>query len=105
MRTCCRNFNDQTNAWRNPSRPCNQDKTCFMNKRLMTLSAMVVLAALTRLSPHPPHVTPLAAIALFGGAYFRDRNIAFLLPLAALFLGGLALGFRGYCMAARKSHP
>jgi hypothetical protein len=76
-----------------------------MNKRLMTLSAIVVLAALTRLTPHPPNVTPIAAIALFGGAYFRDRKIAFLLPLAAMFLGDLALGFGVYGIAAMKSQP
>src|SRR5260370_11726811 len=93
MRTCCRNFNDQTNAWRNLSRPCNQEKTCFMNKRLMTLSAMVVLVALTRLAPHPPNVTPIAAMALFGGAYFLDRELAFLLPLAPMLFADLLLAF------------
>jgi hypothetical protein len=66
-----------------------------MNKRLMTLSAIVVLAALTRLAPHPPNVTPIAAMALFGGAYFRGRKIAFLLPLAAMLLSDLVLGVRG----------
>src|SRR5438445_6401983 len=105
MRICYRNFNDQTNAWRNPSRPCNQDETCFMNKRLMTLSAMVMLAALMRLAPHPPNVTPIAAMALFGGAYFRDRKIAFLLPLAAMLLSDVALGFGVYGMASMKSQP
>src|SRR5260370_9478278 len=105
MRTCCRNFHDQTNAWRNLSRPCNQEKTCFMNKRLMTLSAMVVLVALTRLAPHPPNVTPIAAMALFGGAYFRDRKIAFLLPLSSMLLSVLVLGLVFYGMSAVKSHP
>ena len=76
-----------------------------MNKRLMTLSAMVVLAALTRLVPHPPNVTPIAAMALFGGAYFRDRKIAFLLPLGAMLLSDLVLGFGVYGMALMKSQP
>src|SRR5207302_5651489 len=87
------------------SRPCNQEKTCFMNKRLMTLSAMVMLAALMRLAPHPPNVTPIAAMALFGGAYFRDRKIAFLLPLAAMLLSDVALGFGVYGMASMESQP
>ena len=76
-----------------------------MNRRLMTLSAMVVLAALTRLAPHPPNVTPIAAMALFGGAYFRDWKIAFLLPLAAMLLSDLVLGFGVYGMASMKSEP
>jgi hypothetical protein len=77
----------------------------FTNKRLTTLSAMIVLAALTRLAPHPPNVTPIAAIALFGGVYFRDRKIAFLLPLAAMLLSDLVLGFGVYGMALMKSQP
>jgi hypothetical protein len=76
-----------------------------MNKRLMTLSALVMLAALTRLAPHPPNVTPIAAMALFGGAYFRDRKTAFLLPLAAMLLSDLVLGFGVYGMASMKSQP
>jgi hypothetical protein len=76
-----------------------------MNRRLMTLSAMVGLAALTRLAPHPPNVTPIAAMALFGGAYFRDWKIAFSLPLAAMLLSDLVLGFGVYGMASMKSQP
>jgi hypothetical protein len=71
----------------------------------MTLSAMVGLAALTRLAPHPPNVTPIAAMALFGGAYFRDWKIAFSLPLAAMLLSDLVLGFGVYGMASMKSQP
>jgi hypothetical protein len=77
----------------------------FMNKRVMTLSAIVVLAALTRLMPHPPNVTPIAAMALFGGVYFRNRKIAFLLPMAAMLLSDLVLGLLVYGMASMKSQP
>jgi ABC-type transport system involved in multi-copper enzyme maturation permease subunit len=76
-----------------------------MNKRLMTLSAMVVLAALTRLVPHPPNVTPIAAMALFGGAYFRSRKIAFLVPLAAMLLSDLVLGYAVYGTSMLVSQP
>ena len=76
-----------------------------MNKRLMTLSAMVMLAVLMRLAPHPPNVTPIAAMALFGGVYFRDWKIAFLLPLAAMLLSDLVLGFGVYGIASMKSQP
>lgn len=76
-----------------------------MNKRLMTLSAIVMIAALTRLAPHPPNITPIAAMALFGGAYFRNRKIAFLLPIAAMLLSDLVLGYVVYGMASMKSQP
>src|SRR5690606_22366559 len=49
-------------------------------------------AALMRLIPHPANMTPLIAMALFGGCYL-DRRIAVVLPLAAMFLADLFLGF------------
>jgi hypothetical protein len=53
---------------------------------------MIVAAALTRLVPHPLNVTPIGAMAIFGGACFADRRAALLVPLAALFLGDLTIG-------------
>lgn len=60
--------------------------------RLAALTAMIVLAALARLIPHPPNFTPVGAMALFGGACLADRRLALLVPLAALFLSDLFLG-------------
>jgi hypothetical protein len=47
-----------------------------LNKRSIFLVGIVVAAALTRLAPHPLNVTPIAAMALFGGACYRDRKLA-----------------------------
>ena len=55
------------------------------------LAALIVVAALTRLLPHPPNFSPLEAVALFGGAYFASRQWAMIVPLAAMFLSDLAL--------------
>jgi hypothetical protein len=60
--------------------------------RLGALLAIVFAAALSRLIPHPPNMTSITAVALFGGAYFRDRRLAFLVPLAAVFASDLVLG-------------
>jgi len=76
-----------------------------MNKRSITLSAIIALAALSRLLPHPPNVTPIAAMALFGGAHLRDRKVAFLLPIAAMFFSDLVLGFTVYGIVLLKSQP
>src|SRR5438046_2021568 len=76
-----------------------------MNKRLITLSAIVGLAALSRLLPHPPNVTPIAAMALFAGAHFRNWRIAFLMPIAAMFLSDLVLGFAVYGAVLFNSQP
>jgi hypothetical protein len=55
------------------------------------LLTLIFLAAVSRLLPHPANVTPLAAVALFGGATFERRWAALLVPLAALLLSDLLL--------------
>lgn len=68
--------------------------------RFITLSLIVLIAAISRLIPHAPNLTPIAAIALFGGANFNSRWAAFLVPLLALFLSDLFIGFYGLTMLA-----
>ena len=63
-----------------------------MNTRLITLSLIIFAIAMFRLLPHPPNVSPIAAMALFGGAYFSDRRVAFLVPFLALLLSDFMLG-------------
>ena len=58
----------------------------------LLVAGMIVLAALSRLLPHPPNFSPVEAIALFGGAYFAQRHAAIWVPLVAMFLSDLALG-------------
>lgn len=52
---------------------------------------MVVAAAALRVLPHPPNFTPVAAIALFGGAQFDRKLWAFGVPLAAMLVSDLVL--------------
>jgi hypothetical protein len=64
-----------------------------MNKsRLALLITLTITAAIFRVLPHPPNFSPIAALALFGGAHFADKRAAFLVPLTAMFLSDLALG-------------
>jgi len=65
----------------------------MLRPRLVLLISIILLAALSRLIPHPPNMASVTAVALFGGAYFSDRRLAFLISLAALFLSDLVLGF------------
>ncbi len=65
----------------------------LLNPRINTLIVMIAAAAATRLLPHPPNMTSVAAVALLGGAYFSNRWLAFLVPLAALLVSDLLLGF------------
>lgn len=66
-------------------------KNHALSPRLIALSLLVLLAAMSRLLPHPPNFTPIAAIALFGAAYIAPRWLAVLLPLVSLWLSDLFL--------------
>ncbi|HEU4774002.1 MAG TPA: DUF6580 family putative transport protein [Lysobacter sp.] len=57
----------------------------------LVLIGLIVLAALTRVLPHPPNFSPVTAIALFGGTYFANRSWALVVPLIGLFLSDLVL--------------
>jgi hypothetical protein len=67
----------------------------------LVLGAMILAAVATRLLYHfypglvPPNFSPVEAVALFGGAYFADRRLALLTPLAAMALSDLIIGFHG----------
>ena len=61
--------------------------------RLLALLSAIVAAAALRLVPHPPNFTPIGAMALFSGAYFGRRGLAFIAPLGAMLLSDAVLGF------------
>lgn len=60
--------------------------------RFLLILGLIIAAAVMRLIPHPPNFVPLAAMALFSGAYLPDRRLALIIPLAALFVTDLLLG-------------
>ena len=59
----------------------------------LALTVMIVLAALSRILPHPYNFTPIEAMALFGGAYFANRWLSVAVPLLAMLLADFFLGF------------
>lgn len=61
--------------------------------RALAVIAVILLAAAGRLLPHLPNFTPIGALALFGGAHFRERWRAFLVPLAAMALSDAIIGW------------
>jgi hypothetical protein len=61
-------------------------------KHVVAGSILILAAALSRLLPHPPNFTPIAAIALSSAVYF-DKRFAFIIPLAAMLISDLFLGF------------
>ena len=60
--------------------------------RLLAILAAIFAAAALRLAPHPPNFSPIAAMALFSGAYMPRKLLAFVAPFGALILSDVALG-------------
>lgn len=59
----------------------------------MKLALIIIFAAaVSRLFSHPANFAPIAGIALFGSVYL-PKKFAFLLPLAAMFISDIFLGF------------
>jgi hypothetical protein len=54
---------------------------------------LILLGAVLRVLPHPANFTPIAATALFGAVYLKDKKQALLLPLAAMIISDVFIGF------------
>jgi hypothetical protein len=60
--------------------------------RYAVIFSLILMAALSRLLPHPPNMVPITAMALFGGVYL-ERRLAFVLPIVALLISDYFIGF------------
>lgn len=66
-------------------------KSKMFTPRFIFIASAVLLAAVSRLFPHIPNFTPIAAMAMFGGVYFSDKRLAFVIPLIAMLLSDIAI--------------
>jgi len=64
----------------------------FKNKLQIVALLILVFGIFARLLPHPANFAPIAAIALFAGTYL-DRRYALWLPVIAMFVSDLFIGF------------
>ncbi len=63
------------------------------------ISLIILLAALSRLIPHPANFSPIGAISLFGAAYYGRRYWAFIIPILSMWISDLILNnvvYSGY---------
>jgi len=78
-----------------------------MNKQststLIIAGLLIITAALSRVFLYPDNFSPIIGMAIFAGAVIKDRRLAFLLPIIAMFLSdvifevsGIADGFWGW---------
>ncbi|MDR3193981.1 MAG: hypothetical protein LBT76_01650 [Tannerella sp.] len=62
-----------------------------VNLRFGIICAVILLAAVSRLIPHPAGFAPIAGMALFGAAYYSKRYWAYLVPIAAMWISDVFL--------------
>lgn len=71
----------------------------FFTSRMVFFISAIAFAIVMRLIPHWPNFTPVAAIAIFGGVLINRKALAFLLPVLAMFISDLIIGFHTTMLA------
>ncbi|MCY7410917.1 MAG: hypothetical protein LH473_11640 [Chitinophagales bacterium] len=68
----------------------------ILTTQVIIIAAFVFAAAIIRLLSFQFewwNFTPIGAMALFSGAYFKDKKMAFIVPLTAMILSDAIIGF------------
>ena len=60
--------------------------------KIYFVTAIIVVAVLSRLVPHPPNFTPITAVALFSIINFKNKYLGLSIPIICLFISDLILG-------------
>ncbi len=72
------------------------------SSRFIVLTVIVILAAFSRALPlvidHTWNFTAVGALAIFAGAQFNDKRLAFIMPLAAMALADLLFLRNGFSL-------
>ena len=54
---------------------------------------LILILSFSRIIPHPSNFTPILAVGIFSGFYFKNFIKSFFIVLLAMFIGDLYLGF------------
>jgi hypothetical protein len=63
-----------------------------LKKEIFPISLILILA-FARLIPHPPNFTPIIAVAIVSGYFFKNINLSLLTLLVAMLISDLFIGF------------
>ena len=69
-----------------------QNLFIILKKEIFPISLILILA-FARLIPHPPNFTPIIAVAIMSGYFFKNINLSFLVLIVAMLLSDLFIGF------------
>ena len=64
-----------------------------MKKNNIIFIGLILLSGFIRLIPHPWNFTPLLAACIFSGSKIKPNRLAIFIPLFAIFLGDMIIGF------------
>ena len=64
----------------------------ILKKEIFPISLIIILA-FARLIPHPPNFTPIIAVAIISGYFFKNFNLSVLTLLVAMLISDLFIGF------------
>ena len=64
-----------------------------LRTEILLVAVLIGLCVAARLLPHALNFSPVAASALFAGAILRHRMLALMVPLAAMLVSDLVIGF------------
>jgi len=69
-----------------------QNLLIVLKKEIFPISLILILA-FARLIPHPPNFTPIIAVAIVSGYFFKNINLSLLTLLVAMLISDLFIGF------------
>ena len=69
-----------------------QNLLMILKKEFLPISLILILA-LARLIPHPYNFSPMLAVGVFSGFYFRQFYLSLFIVIFSMFIGDLFLGF------------
>ena len=67
-----------------------------MKDKFFYLIFFSLILAFFRLIPHPPNFTPILATAIVAPLLIKDRLVGVALPILAMFLSDVIIGFHPY---------
>lgn len=73
------------------------------SNRTLVVSTLVAVAVLSRLIPHPPNFAAVGAVGLFAGASLGNRWLSLLIPILAMLISDMAIGWHWMCFVVYAS--
>ena len=64
----------------------------ILKKDIFPISLILILA-FARLIPHPPNFTPIIAVAIMSGYFFKNLNLSFIVLLISMLIADMFIGF------------